>query len=294
MKLYCKRGEPMQRENIVFNTPSLPINIKNMPTKKAEFYRDMHFHNAVELVYINDGEMLCRINDEIFELSSGNIILINNGVIHKLANKNKANITYVHIDIDDFLEGLNVGRESQIYNFIKSANAKDYFISRGDSELLMIYKKIMEEIDNKKRGYEIYVKSYITSLVGFMYRNRLLMEYKEFCNIKKLHEIMPSLYYIDENFSSKLTLAEIAEKSNCDKYNFCRLFKNATGTTAFEYINFVRIKNAEKQLISTEKAISEIAFDCGFASVQYFNRAFKKYRGCTPRTYQKYYSKFLV
>lgn len=284
----------MQKENIVFNTPSLPINIKNMPMKKEMFYRDVHFHNAVELVYINDGEMFCHVNDEVIELSSGNIILINNGVIHKLSYKSVCEITYMHIDIDDFLEGLHIGSESQIYNFIKSANAKDYFISRGDGELFVIYKKIIEELKKKKLGYEIYIKSYITGLVGFMYRNRLLMEYKEFCNIKKLHEIMPSLYYIDENFSSKLTLAEIAEKSNCDKYNFCRLFKNATGTTAFEYINFVRIKNAEKQLISTEKAISEIAFDCGFASVQYFNRAFKKYRGCTPRTYQKYYSKFLV
>ena len=284
----------MQRENIIFTTPSLPINIKNMPPKKAAFCRDVHFHNAVELVYVNGGEMLCYINDEVIELSAGNTILINNGVIHKLANKNNADICYMQIDIDDFLEGVNIGRESHIYNFIKSANAKDYLITCGNGELFMIYKNIIEELKNKKLGYEIYVKSYITSLVGFMYRNRLLMEYKEFFNIKKLHEIMPSLYFIDENFASKLTLAEIAEKSNCDKYNFCRLFKNATGTTAFEYINFVRIKNAEKQLISTEKSISEIAFDCGFASVQYFNRAFKKYRGCTPRTYQKYYSKFLV
>ena len=46
-------------------------------------------------------------------------------------------------------------------------------------------------------------------------------------------------------------------------------------------------RQAEKRLISGAGNISEISMDVGFSSVSYFNRIFKKYKGCTPSAYKK-------
>lgn len=284
----------MQKENIIFNTPSLPLNIRRLKMDKDSYYRDLHFHSAIELVYVNKGEVICHIGDEKNSLSAGDIILINKGIVHKLTTPELANITYVHINIDEFLENSLPYTEKYIYSFIKSTASKEYYVSKSKGELLKVYNEIISESSQKNTGYEMYLKSYISLLVGFMYRNKLLTDFAASYNIKKIYAIMPSVRYINDNFSQKLSLSEIAKKSNKDKFGFCRLFKSATGSTVFEYINYVRIHIAKEQLLETEKSISEIAFDCGFASLQYFNRTFKRYCGCTPKKYREQYCKHIV
>ena len=60
------------------------------------------------------------------------------------------------------------------------------------------------------------------------------------------------------------------------------MFKEGTGMTPMEYLMEYRIKNADIQLKTTEKSISDIAYECGFGDSAYFSRCYKKRRGITP------------
>lgn len=51
-------------------------------------------------------------------------------------------------------------------------------------------------------------------------------------------------------------------------------------------MNYVRLRHAA-HLLGGEKRVTEVAFACGFSSVQYFNKIFKKYNGCTPSRYRR-------
>jgi AraC family transcriptional regulator, transcriptional activator of pobA len=70
-------------------------------------------------------------------------------------------------------------------------------------------------------------------------------------------------------------------------HHFCRFFKRITGKTFMQYLNFVRVREAEKLILTTDKNISEIAQDVGFAGVSGFNKAFKKEKHLSPIAYKK-------
>ena len=83
-----------------------------------------------------------------------------------------------------------------------------------------------------------------------------------------------------------MSLEEISSMLGFNESYFCHIFKQATGTTFTEYLNFVRVCKAEKMLSQNKGSITEIAEAVGFCSVSYFNRIFKKYKNCSPGYYR--------
>ncbi|MBR6729207.1 MAG: helix-turn-helix domain-containing protein [Clostridia bacterium] len=279
----------MKQENIKFDLPQLSLNLKNVRLGKEHSTRDKHFHKAVELVRVEQGSILCHVDDVIHTLTRNEILLVNSGTIHKLECTKHATITYIQINIDKYSNQF-LAYGNYMDRFLKSNHAKKLCIFHGENELSSIFDNIKHEFEQKSFCYEEYIKAYIFMLVAFMRRNQLLSDINSLCDRKKLTQLSPVIQYIDENYSTKLSLQELSDIINSDKYRLCRLFKGATGFTIFEYINFVRLLCAEEMLIKSQKNVSEIAFECGFASIQYFNRMFKESRGYTPRLYRKMFS----
>ena len=103
---------------------------------------------------------------------------------------------------------------------------------------------------------------------------------------RDVQKVLPVLSYVNTNYQEDIKLRDVASMLSFDESYFCRLFKNATGATFTEYLNFVRISKAEKLLKKSQKSILEISEAVGFSSVSYFNRIFKKYHHVSPRAYR--------
>jgi AraC-like DNA-binding protein len=101
-----------------------------------------------------------------------------------------------------------------------------------------------------------------------------------------VQKIVPALEYVNKSYAENVTLDTTSAMLGFDPSYFCRMFKSATGATFTEYLNFVRICKAEKLLSRTQKSILDISEEVGFSSLSYFNRVFKKYRNCSPRSYR--------
>lgn len=84
-----------------------------------------------------------------------------------------------------------------------------------------------------------------------------------------------------------ISLQEVAEKANMSKEAFCRFFKLRTRKTFTQYLQQLRINEAQKLLLETDLSIAAIAFQVGFENLSYFNRAFKSISGITPREFRK-------
>lgn len=67
-----------------------------------------------------------------------------------------------------------------------------------------------------------------------------------------------------------------------------RCMKKYLGVTSTEYINTLRLNGAAELLRSTDKKVVDIAYECGFESVPYFNKIFKKQFEITPHLYRRY------
>ena len=93
--------------------------------------------------------------------------------------------------------------------------------------------------------------------------------------------------FIRLNYSSSLSLSEIAKALHINASYASRLFSSKYGKTITEYITHVRIEHAKNLLTTTDVSIGNIALNVGFEDVNYFSRLFKKHTGCSPCKYRK-------
>lgn len=96
-----------------------------------------------------------------------------------------------------------------------------------------------------------------------------------------------AIEYINSHIYEDISIDNICSAVHISKYHFCRQFKKATGLTVMEYILKTRIVIAKNMLLKEKITITEISSRCGFSSVSYFSRIFKKETGMTPLKYRK-------
>ncbi len=94
--------------------------------------------------------------------------------------------------------------------------------------------------------------------------------------------------YIEAHYKEKIDIIQMAELTHLTHAAFCRYFKKMTLMTFTEFVNQYRINQA-KTLLLLDKTVSEVCFDCGFESLSYFNRIFKKITGDNPMAFKKNY-----
>jgi|GEM_PF-2475216 len=96
-----------------------------------------------------------------------------------------------------------------------------------------------------------------------------------------------ALSFIRNHFTEPISLDDIARVACTSKRNLSRLFQAKTGMTVLDSIQQLRIDKACSQIQAGDMTCMQVAFECGFGSVQQFNRVFHKLRQCTPLNWQK-------
>jgi len=92
--------------------------------------------------------------------------------------------------------------------------------------------------------------------------------------------------YFAEQGDRTTTVRELADRLHISPCHFCKLFKKQTGWTFTEYRTQLRIDAAKKLLLNRHLRVSEVAFEAGFDSIPYFNRAFRRLVGCSPSEFR--------
>ncbi len=92
---------------------------------------------------------------------------------------------------------------------------------------------------------------------------------------------------IRAHLSEEISIDEIAHTVGISKYYMCHLFKSQTGLTLVEYRNALRLSEAKKLLIGSDKRIGEICFECGFSSESYFAKLFRDSEHVSPTQYRE-------
>jgi AraC-like DNA-binding protein len=92
--------------------------------------------------------------------------------------------------------------------------------------------------------------------------------------------------FIENNYQRAVSIEEIAKLTHLSKAAFCRYFKKMTRLTFTEFLNQYRIEQA-KRLLKSDKNVTETCYECGFESLSYFNRIFKKVVGENPIQFKK-------
>lgn len=98
--------------------------------------------------------------------------------------------------------------------------------------------------------------------------------------------VKTALKYMEENYTQKITLAEVAEKTYVSQWHLSKLLNGHTGKSFSELLNHIRIEEAKKLLKDPSFRIGDISEEVGFLDVAHFSKVFKKLEGISANEYR--------
>ena len=104
-----------------------------------------------------------------------------------------------------------------------------------------------------------------------------------------VHRLKNVFSFIQNHFDEHITNLQLSKIASMSPAYLCRFFKKATGMTLSDYILRCRIEKAKELLILDDLSVSQIAFQVGFESLNYFDRVFKKLVYSTPQEFRQSY-----
>jgi AraC-like DNA-binding protein len=145
-------------------------------------------------------------------------------------------------------------------------------------DLLSLYQEQTIDWLQKVPGYKVKVQGIFLII---LYRYLSLIYYKNsFETIDP--RIRKVIHFIAENYSRPIEVVDLADMVGLNPVYFGSLFKKSTGFSVKEYINRIRINNAENLLSSGEFLVNDVAYKCGFEDIFYFSKVFKSIKGYSP------------
>lgn len=164
----------------------------------------------------------------------------------------------------------------------------DYnFHFSNDPSIHLILKRLLFILSEDHSSKDIFAEQMLQELIIRILQVKTKSLYHmEFFNGGKNDRLSHIIQYIRENLDKPLNIEELSQKIYMSESNFYRVFKNETGCSPIEFINNERIKLAIQLLNQTDLSIKKIYTTCGFNSLSYFNRLFKKKMNMTPRAYK--------
>lgn len=211
-------------------------------------------------------------------------MLISDGVVHGAVPKDCVYQCIV-LDFSRFFEDSTLsGREIQK---ILNHNIRLNTYHRNGSKLNDLFKDLFKTKTEAQDGYEFIVKGILFQMVGLILRHRLYSETDTPSPSDRIKRFKKVLRKIRQDYAKPLSLNDLSEVLGVSPKYFCRFFKEMSGRTPIDYLNYYRIECAAEQLLSTDQSVTEIAFNCGFNDLSYFIKTFKKYKGLSPAHLQK-------
>lgn len=109
-------------------------------------------------------------------------------------------------------------------------------------------------------------------------------------HMRLLQRMQPILEHMHHHISDPLQVQTLAKLFKLSFSRFHELFVTCTGMPPGHYQQQLRLRHAQLLLATSDRAINDIAADCGYDDNHYFSRIFKKHIGQTPSAWRRQYS----
>lgn len=246
----------------------------------------VHHHDEYCIYYLAEGKMDFTIAGSTYKLKAGDAVFVEPYTIYgALANKNQDSFHYYAIVFGEEL----LGNENDPCRLFLKQCKMNRFI-RLNERIIEDLPTLREVTIKGEFGFEMLMKSSLLNIFAHLVNTG---QYTKLSDINKStsdnvsNAIIIALQYIEAHYKEAITLSDIMKYISYSKSHFMRLFKAHTGMSFTEYINNYRVEKACLELIYTQHSATDIAVDCGFSSVQYFTKIFRKITGHTPMAFRK-------
>lgn len=263
----------------VAQTASLPEDISSI---------SIHWQDTMELLLIREGKGLVSIDLENVHVKKGDICLILPGQLHSINADAHSNLKISMIQFPlSLLSGTTP--DDDAFLFLKPLSEGIQTIPwlitpeyAGYDDIYQCFEEMFQLQTFYSAAYPLGIKSCLFRLFYLLFYNEPVIKQKSRPQ-KSVQKTKQIICYLTEHYSEPLSTEQLAKVCGFSESHFTKFFKSTIGITFTECVTSYRLSKASKFLISnSDEPIMDVAKKCGFHSISYFNRVFKKKYGITP------------
>lgn len=255
-----------------------------------------HWHKAVEIFYIERGQLVystpsCEI---VFPAGSGG--LVNSNILHsaKVYASDSGYRGLYHFFNPSLIAGAAGSRIEKRYvlPMITASHIEMIPLKPDDLEQAEILDLIRDsfKLDMDELGYEFQVRSALDNIWISVLR-LIQPKLSERHKADRTSELMKKmLVFLHDHIHEKLSVKDLADVAGISERSCYGIFQKCLHTSPSEYINTYRLNLAYQMLAQTELSITEISQSCGMNN-SYFSKVFRQTTGFTPLEYRRFYQR---
>ena len=256
-----------------FQIPGLLLTLKTVFGKSDD--TTLHWHSGTELLYVLDGTITYTNSGIRQAITTGEFAIINSNVIHQFQNTHadRSNTTLTLILPDIWMRQFST--EGSPFWFLAETDA-------AHKKIVCALRQLITSITSQDPYRNLLLQRDLLALVYALFSEALTPHPSSKENVYAIYEIID---YINTHYCEPLSLSLISNIFGIQKNYFCRVFREAIGTTFHRYLTRIRLDAALELLASGQASSSQCALACGFSSEKVFIDWCHKIYSCSPKKY---------
>lgn len=264
-------------------TFDFPIEFHYVDPAHPRYWMPFHWHMESELILVLSGSFTLSLGTATRELQAGDAAFIPDGMIHG-GTPHDCVYECVVFDFSRFLQENAIARMAQ-RDALAAAVQQPHCFER-QIPACRIIDALFEAMEKEQPGYEFSTTGLLWQLMGFLVQHTVQTAAAPPVRDKRTEQMKQVLRRIRHDYAEPLTLDDLADEAGMAPKYFCRAFRQITGRTPIDYLNYYRVECAGERLCVTADSITEVALSCGFNDLSYFARTFRKYKGVSAQKYR--------
>ncbi len=278
-------GKILTSNNYEIISADALTNVRFYTSEDPGSYVAPHWHDALEIILLQKGELFFTVEDQRIALLPGQCILVNPSVVHSTMCTKPNTAIVFQIPLGFYERFIPDIRNRKFILVDPAANS----IEQTKVDL---FKETIEKMqimtDVAPEGGMLRFNSLLYEALFQLFHNFSILQKENIgSRDKRLEKLKPVLDHINLHYNEPISLEEIAGVAMLEPKYFCRVFKNVMGTTFLEYQNKVRLSKIYTDIIETDDAVSEILDRHGFSNYKKFRTMFREEFQATPTEIRK-------
>jgi AraC-like DNA-binding protein len=257
-----------------------------------------HYHPEYEIILIEKSYGIRFLGNHIGNFNDGDLVFISSNLPHVWKNDKDFYAGNKDLFVDAYvIQFMEDALKEGFFDLPEFSHIKKLFVLGRQG--VLIKGKDHKTISNLVR--EVVNAKGIDRLMLFIKTLDLIAKTKDFellsspgytstMNSVDTERINKVMNFITDNYAAEIDIEDIARLANLSVSSFCRYLKNRTHKTFSQVLNEVRIVNACKALVTSDKTITQICYSTGYNNISHFNRQFKLITGLTAKEYKNKYA----
>lgn len=279
------------REQIPHDAVTFPITFfSDELASLPDWAGPLHWHPDFEIASAESGVLDYQVGQQHIHLEPGDSIFVNGNMLHGIRQLSGDEPDPMpNIVFSGTLAAPETSVIYQKYIFpVIGCGTLPFIVFRHDepdhSEVLRLIGEIYTAFREQDVCFEMTVQRNISRIFEYICRNFESLPRSEESRIQLTAQIriQKMLTYIYEHYADAVTLEDIAGAANISRSEAGRCFQTYMNCSPVDALIRHRIQTARRLLNETTLTLQEISYDCGFHSVNYFSRQFKKLYGYAP------------